>query len=119
MSDNHIELNYLYRDTSNYKAHAQVVFANPRRVSVDKICSELRSLLSESSPFPDMLHFHPERVGLETVFLCAIYGPSADDVDFHEIGEIIETDEPVSDPQGRSIDSFLDDLNKTHNLSYT
>lgn len=114
-----VRFEYLYRDAANYKAFAQVIFSNPSGLGLSEIFRRIEEALEARSPFPDLLHFYPERVGLHTVFLSAIYGASPDDLDCHEIGEIVETDGLVSDPKGRSIDVFLDDLNNTHQLSCT
>lgn len=112
-----VALAYLYRDADNYKAHGVTVFANPSNRSLDFVRKAINAALSDHILWPDMSHFRPEWVGLPPLFLSLLgYKKTDADLDYHEIVDIVESNELVNDPTGRTIDGFLGDLLKTHRM---
>jgi hypothetical protein len=104
-----IRLEYLYRDASNYKRWAEVVFENPQALSAAEVMETLGDATKRWRLFADVLHFRPERVGLPTCYLTEIgYPESEDDMDLHEVHRVVATEQPCTDR--RTIERFLADL---------
>lgn len=106
---------YLYRDADNFKAFNAVTFSNPGNMSIEVINKNLFSSLSHLGPWPDILQFRPEWLRLPTVFLfLSGYERTASDHDWHEIDEVVATEESADDIHGRTIEEFLRDVSRTH-----
>lgn len=104
-----IRVEYLYRDASNHKRWAEVVFENPGDLPVAEVEEKFSEATKRWRLFPDVLHFRPEEAGLPTCYFTEIgYSENEDDMDLHEVHRIVGTDQPSTD--GRSIDRFLSDL---------
>jgi len=73
-----------------------VVIANPDVISPKQFKQAVRSRFSELQVWPDILHFRPEAHGWPTVYLPG-HDMDGDDLDVHEIDEIVVTDEGVTD----------------------
>lgn len=75
----------------------------------------LLASLSNYQLWADVIQFRPEWVGLPPVFLfLSAYERTEADQDFHEIEEVALTENSPDDPQGRTIDEFLNDMIRTH-----
>lgn len=111
-----IAVNYMYRDASNYKRCEEVVLSNPRRVSASELWLDIQGVLKEMILFYGEPMFHPEWVGLPTVFIYSLseYSINEDDHDLHELCSVKETDDPVSRGVEISVDEFVGALLKTH-----
>lgn len=112
-NDGHcVAFNYLYRDASNFKRYGRVVFRNPSRKPIEELNLIVRLILGPEAPFPDVLHFQPERVGLPTLFFDADGPTTIDDLDVHEFESIESMAETprVRDP--RTIDDLLYQLSR-------
>jgi len=109
-----IQIDYLYRDASNYKRHGSVTVANPNRLSVKKVTDSLQDMLGDLSDWSDVLLFRPEWVGLKTVFLFEEFGRNEDDHDWHEINVVSETTSSADDPAERTIEELLRNIERTH-----
>ena len=77
------EVNYLYRDASNYKQYESVV------VELEGVESpeEVESMLRDLQIWPDVLHFRPEDLGWPTAYFEG-HGLDGDDLALHEIESI-------------------------------
>lgn len=112
-----IEISYMYRDASNYKAHGAVIVSNPRCRSIRSINRSLEDSLEHLSSWPDILLLRPELVGLPTVFLFdGEFEKNEDDHCWHEINAVSETTKDVTDPAGRSVDQLLIAVRTTHRI---
>lgn len=96
-----IKFNYLYRDASNFKKWASVVFANPNNFSVDDIGDSLRSNF-----LPDQL-FIAHQIRVPQAFLFVEYPLTVDDHCFHEFYSVEPTPDATNDTFDRSILAFL------------
>jgi hypothetical protein len=101
---NNIRFDYLYRDGSNYKNWADIVFSNPDGFSVGLVASQLRECFMEDGLF--VAH----RVRVPEVFLAADSQLTEDDHCFHEFFKVVETTEAPDDPHNRSIREFLTEV---------
>jgi hypothetical protein len=97
-----VNLSYLYRDASNYKAWGEVIFANPEGLSLEEIEKSLASC------FLDGMFFVASQVGIPEVFLFYKYPFSEDDHFSHEFDSVEYTNEQVTDSEGRSAKKFID-----------
>ena len=83
-----IKLSYLYRDGANYKQYNEEVYGNKDNLPIEHIRDTLKSYLIEGEWFFakvwDLKDMH--------------YYPYDDEIDhdYHEFGEVEETDEPVT-----------------------
>jgi len=104
-----IRLEYLYRDASNYKRWAEVVFENPQDMSAAEVMETLGDATKRWRLDHDVLHFRPEQVGLPTCYFTeAGYPESEDDMDLHEVYWVVATEQSCTDR--RPIEHFLADL---------
>lgn len=94
-----IELNYLYRDFSNYKQFGSVVFSNPDHLTVEEVTSKVQSSLIDGE------YFKHYKWGFPSLFFES---RNEDDHDWHEFEDIVATDESPTD--NRTIDEFLSQL---------
>ena len=96
-----IRFNYLYRDGSNFKKWASVVFSNPDNFSIDEIEDSLRN-----NCLPDQL-FIAHQIRVPQAFLFVEYPLTVDDHCFHEFYSVEATSDAADDTFDRSILSFL------------
>jgi hypothetical protein len=94
-----VRFEYLYRDAGNFKNWGEVVFTNPRHLSVRLVAEMAANVLIDHAYFvaskagvPD-LHFaeHDEEL----------------DHGWHELHAFQSTDDDSNDPQGRNIEEFI------------
>ena len=93
---------YLYRDAGNYKNWGDVIFSNPKDLAIAGIMAEVQGALFEGCYFlakqtrvPD-LHFDK-------------YDPDLDH-GWHEAYSFTSTSRQATDPDGRTIEEFIDCL---------
>jgi hypothetical protein len=96
-----IKFNYLYRDASNFKKWASVVFANPEGLSVDDIGDSLRNNF-----LSDQL-FIAHQIRIPQAFLFAQYPLTVDDHCFHEFYSVEPASDAANDTFDRSILGFI------------
>lgn len=96
-----IKFSYLYRDGSNYKKWADVVFCNPNRLPLNVVSEAIRNMLWEE----DLFVAHQIRV--PEVFLFARGDISSDDHCFHEFYGVELSDQSPSDEYGRTASEFI------------
>lgn len=101
-----IKFTYLYRDGSNYKNWAEVVFSNPKRLHSDQISRRI-----SSSFLVDGL-FIAHQVRIREIFLAAEYGLTIDDHCYHEFDSVESTRAAATDPLNRSIGQFLCEIER-------
>jgi hypothetical protein len=98
-----VRFEYLYRDAGNFKNWGEVVFHNSSNISEESIATMAAEILRTDPPYfvaskievPD-LHFSQCDEEL--------------DHDWHEVHAFHSTDDEPSDPQGRSIETFIEFL---------
>jgi hypothetical protein len=98
---NNVKFNYLYRDASNYKKFASVVFSNPSRMSPLAVSKSL-----EDAFWVDGL-FIANQIRVPEVFLFTKCDISIDDHCFHQFHSIELTSQSPTDIHGRSIGVFV------------
>lgn len=96
-----IELEYLYRDSGNFKNYGSIVLANKNNLAAEKVDRVLVELLGEDRAFIASRLEVPERF-----FADFPYDPDLD-WDMHEYYQASDTNLPVNDVQGRDIGDFL------------
>ena len=89
------EVNYLYRDASNYKQYESVVVELEGVESPEEVESMLRDRFTDLQVWPDVLHFRPEDLGWPTAYF-EDHDESEDDLGLHEIEAIAKTEKPVT-----------------------
>ena len=89
------EVNYLYRDASNYKQYESVVVELEGVESPEEVESMLRDRFSDLQIWPDVLHFRPEELGWPTAYF-EDHDESGDDLGLHEMEAIAETEKRVT-----------------------
>jgi hypothetical protein len=99
-----IKFHYLYRDGSNYKNWAKVVFFDDGSLSVDAAAEALRNGFA----FGEL--FIARQVQVPDVFLFSENSVTPDDHCFHEFHSVEVTSEPPDDSCGRSIGEFVADV---------
>jgi hypothetical protein len=96
-----VKLHYLYRDGSNYKKWAEIVFLGRDGLSIELATKELReAFLSDGL-------FIAHQVRVLEVFLAAEDHLTSDDHCFHEFASLEATTDAPNDPCGRTIREFL------------
>ena len=103
-----IRMIYLYRDASNYKQHGEVILSNETHLAVEKIDTQIHSLMS------DGLFFIAQQVQLEECFFAVV---NEDDHPWHEYVSVEATTDPTFDPvpeQKRDVTNFLKELDRAH-----
>jgi hypothetical protein len=101
---NNINFQYLYRDGSNYKNWAEVVFSNPDDFPVERIAKQLGESFMEDGLFV------ASQVRIPEVFLAAEDQLTEDDHCFHEFAEVTTTAGAANDLHHRSISEFLTEV---------
>jgi len=96
-----VRFRYLYRDASNYKKWADVVFSNGGRLSVGTAVRKLRKGLL----YRDLLI--ASQVRLPELFLFEECPATEDDHCFHEFHSLEVTNDPATDRLGRSIGGLV------------
>ena len=96
-----IKFHYLYRDGSNYKKWAEVVFFDADDMPIEVVTKRLRDAFS-----PDGL-FIAHQVRVPEVFLAAEDQLTSDDHCFHEFAAVEATFDASNDSYRRSISEFL------------
>ena len=94
-------LHYLYRDGSNYKKRAEIVFSGVDGLSIESATKGLRDAF-----LPDGL-FIAHQVRLLEVFLAAEDGLTSDDHCFHEFESVEPTSDTADDPCDRTFHQFM------------
>lgn len=97
MGRKNIEIRYGYRDAANNKRHEAVVVANPAGYSAEELNAALLRRFLDIQCWPDVLHFQPELLGWPTAYFSC-HDEAEDDLNVHELHEVIPTDEPVTVP---------------------
>lgn len=101
---NSIKFCYLYRDGSNYKSWAEVIFSNHENLAVNKITEILlRALLPDKQ-------FIASQVSVPENFLFKDGNFTKFDHCYHEFDCIEVCKDEPTDILGRSITSFLQDI---------
>jgi hypothetical protein len=101
-----VKFHYLYRDGSNYKKWAEVVFSNADDLSADVITRVLRDAFLEDGLF--IAH----QVRIPEVFLASDDELTFDDHCYHEFESVESTSAAPNDPYGRSIRDFMEEVAK-------
>jgi hypothetical protein len=101
-----VKLNYLYRDGSNYKKWAEVVFLGSDNLAIEAIAKELGDAFLEDGIF--IAH----QVRIPEVFLAAEDQLTSDDHCFHEFESVESTSDAPNDLCGRSIREFMEEVAK-------
>lgn len=96
-----IKVHYLYRDGSNYKKWADIVFRDPDDLLIGSIQKRLQTTFLEDGLF--IAH----QVRVPEVFLASEDRLTSDDHCFHEFAGVEHTSDSPNDPCGRSINDFL------------
>jgi hypothetical protein len=96
-----LKFRYLYRDASNYKKWAEIVFSNSEGLSIKAAEEALKG-----SFLPDGL-FIARQIRVPEVFLFKEQPLTVDDHCFHEFSSLQRTAESVTDRCGRSIAEFI------------
>ena len=96
-----VRFHYLYRDGSNYKKWAEVVFSNDEGLSLDAVTEALRNGFSRDGLF--IAH----QVRVPETFLAAEYNLTPDDHCFHEFDSVEVTPDVPNDRYSRSICEFV------------
>lgn len=99
-----VRFRYLYRDASNYKSWAELIFADPDDLPAHAIEKKLSSSLLDEGLF--VAH----QIRVPEVFLADRYPITADDHCFHEFYSIKGISEPATDEFGRSILAFIKEV---------
>jgi len=107
-----IKFIYLYRDGSNYKKWAHLVFSNPEKTHVDIIERTLRDAF-----LPDGL-FIAHQIRLPEVFLSDEDHVTPDDHCFHEFDSIELTSDVPSDQFLRTARDFMREAAKAAGLGW-
>jgi hypothetical protein len=96
-----VKLHYLYRDGSNYKKWAEIVFSGTDGLSIESATEGLRAAF-----LPDGL-FVAHQVRIPEVFLAAEDQLTSDDHCFHEFDSVEATSDTPDDRAGRTIRDFM------------
>jgi len=96
-----IKFHYLYRDGSNYKKWADIVFSNADELSTEAATRSLREGFLEDGLFT------AHQVRIPEVFLALEDELTPDDHCFHEFDSLEATSDIPNDPSDRSIREFM------------
>jgi hypothetical protein len=99
-----IRFNYLYRDGSNYKKWADVIFSNDGQLALDLISNKLKDCFLEDGQF--IAH----QIRIPEIFLAMDDALSFDDHCYHEFDSVEITADVPSDVHNRSIQDFLSEV---------
>ena len=92
---------YLYRDATNYKSWAEVVFRSEAGWTPEKAAEEIRCVCDMGNLFV------ARQVRLPVLYDTIDGTITADDHSFHEFHSAEATNEPVTDLLGRSIGELV------------
>lgn len=95
-----VRFEYLYRDASNFKNWGEVVFANPRNISADRVTA-----IAEKALRIDGLYFVASELNVPDLHFAERNEKL--DHDWHEVHAFLTTDDAPNDPQGRTIEEFI------------
>jgi len=98
--EQNVRLIYLYRDAGNYKSWAEVIFANPDKLTLLEIEQRLRHVLFQTT------FFVASQVQLREVFLYSPGDAKFDDICFHEFDSVESSSEEPTDT--RTIKEFAE-----------
>jgi hypothetical protein len=98
---NNVKVHYLYRDGSNYKKVAEIVFFGDEDLSPEFVTARLRECFLEDGLF--IAH----QVRVPEVFLAAEDQLTSDDHCFHEFESVRATSDAPDDPWSRTISEFM------------
>jgi hypothetical protein len=101
-----VRFNYLYRDGSNYKKWADVVFSNDAELSSDLINKNLKGCFLEDGQF--IAH----QIRIPEIFLALDDALTFDDHCYHEFDSAEITADIPTDVHNRSIKDFLSEVAK-------
>jgi hypothetical protein len=101
-----VKFHYLYRDGSNYKKWAEVVFSNADDLPAAVITRVLRDAFLEDGLF--IAH----QVRIHEVFLASEGELTFDDHCYHEFESVESTSAAPNDQRGRSIRNFMEEVAK-------
>jgi len=101
-----VRFNYLYRDGSNYKKWADVVFSNDAELSSDLINKNLKDCFLEDGQF--IAH----QIRIPEIFLALDDALTFDDHCYHEFDSAEITADIPTDVHNRSIKDFLSEVAK-------
>ena len=96
-----IKFIYLYRDGSNYKKWADIVFFNPHDIPLNIVRESIRNVL-----YGDDL-FVAHQIRVPEVFLFSRGDISSDDHCFHEFHDVETSSEVPTDRYGRTMSEFM------------
>ena len=99
-----VRFTYLYRDGSNFKSWADVVFPNPDGLDLQVITRAVSDAVEQDGLF--VAH----QVRIPEVFLYGKGDANADDHCYHEFYAVESTSEIPTDRFGRSIGEFIAEL---------
>ena len=99
-----VRFHYLYRDGSNYKKWAEIVFSNADELSTEGVTRRLREAFLADGIF--IAH----QVRVPEVFLALEDEPTPDDHCFHEFDSVEATSDLPNDLFGRSIRDFIEEV---------
>jgi hypothetical protein len=99
-----VKMIYLYRDASNYKAWAEIIFRNPDNLNLNEIEERL------TSRFDSHEFFVAAQVSIPEVFLFLHERFTEDDHFFHEFHVVEFTTDQCTDPCDRSIKTFVEQV---------
>lgn len=95
-----VRFEYLYRDAGNFKNWGEVVFANPRNLSADRVAAVVEKALHI-----DGLYFVASELNVPDLHFAERNEKL--DHDWHEVHAFLATDDAPNDPQGRTFEEFI------------
>jgi hypothetical protein len=98
---------YLYRDGSNYKKWAEVVFSNTDELPCESVRTELKEMFLEDGLF--IAH----QVRIPEAFLWNEHSVDSDDHCFHEFSDVEVTTDTTNDQYRRTIHTFVNEVSIT------
>ena len=101
-----IRFTYLYRDAGNSKAWGEIVFSNPETLSSIDLNIRLRRAFDMGCLFV------ADQIQIPEVFLYTNGEVIAEDHCFHEFHSIELSNDKPTDENGRSIKSFVEQVEK-------
>jgi hypothetical protein len=99
-----VRFEYLYRDAGNFKNWGEVVFANSRNISAEAVAAMADEILRA-----DPAYFVASAIDVPDLHFSKY--DEALDHGWHEVHAFNLTDDNQSDPQGRSLETFIEILN--------
>jgi len=107
-----MKFNYLYRDAGNYKKWGEVTFANSERMTVEEVFARLTKAFDSGSLFI------ASQIDIPEVFLFPEWDLSIDDHCFHEFVSVELSEESPSDKRGRTIKTFIEEVESQSKQSW-